>query len=288
MTGVQTCALPIYGDGHAISLAGSWRYRIGAPLAGTPPIPQDIESNANYPSVLFNGIVHPMLLTPIKGVLWYQGESNIDTAYQYRTLLPAMIADWRTHWGQGDFPFLIVQLAGYGAHSDGPADSKWAELREAQAMTASHEKNVGIMTAVDIGGDLHPKNKQEVGRRLSIVARAKVYGEKIESCGPVFLSMKAQGGSIRLAFTHARGLAAKDGGTLTGFTIAGADRKFARATAVIDDDGGVVVSSPDVSHPTAVRYAWADNPVCNLVNRDGLPALPFRTDDWPGITAGAH
>ena len=275
------------GDGTVIPLAGPWRYRIGVPLAGTTPIPQDIESNANYPSVLFNGIVHPMLPLPIKGVLWYQGESNIDTAYQYRALLPAMIGDWRKRWGLGDFPFLIVQLAGYGPISDDPADSKWAELREAQAMTAAHGKNIGIMTAVDIGGDLHPKNKQEVGRRLALVARAKVYGEKIESSGPVFRSMTERDGAIRLTFTHAEGLAAKDGGTLTGFTIAGADRKFMPAAARIEG-GAVIVSSPDIPKPVAVRYAWADNPACSLVNQAGLPALPFRTDDWPGITAATH
>jgi len=277
----------IDGSGQSISLAGSWRYRIGAPLTGTTPMPQDIESNADYPSVLFNGIVHPMLPLPIKGVIWYQGESNIDTAYQYRTLLPAMIEDWRKRWGQGDFPFLIVQLAGYGAPSDGPAESKWAELREAQAMTAAHTKNVGIMTAVDIGGDLHPKNKQEVGRRLAILARAKVYGEKVAPGGPLYQSMKVKDSAIRLTFTDADGLAAKDGGTLTGFTIAGVDRKFTRATARIEG-GVVVVSSPDVSNPVAVRYAWADNPACSLVNNSGLPAMPFRTDDWPGITTAAH
>ncbi|BDI29004.1 9-O-acetylesterase [Capsulimonas corticalis] len=275
------------GDGREISLAGPWRYRIGAPLAGTPPLPQDIESNANYPSVLFNGIVHPMLPLPIKGVLWYQGESNVDQAYQYRALLPAMIRDWRRRWGEGDFPFLIVQLAGYGAPLDGPADSKWAELREAQAMTATHGKNIGLMTAADIGGDLHPKNKQEVGRRLALLARSQVYGETIEASGPQFRAMNVVNGAARLTFTHSAGLAAKDNGPLTGFTIAGADRKFVRASARIEGTS-VIVSSPEISHPAAVRYAWADNPVCSLVNGAGLPALPFRTDDWPGLTAGAR
>jgi len=244
-------------------------------------------NHAFKPTFLWEAGIARLIPFAMRGVLWYQGESNIDTAYQYRALLPAMIGDWRKRWGLGDFPFLIVQLAGYGAISDGPADSKWAELREAQAMTAAHGKNVGIMTAADIGGDLHPKNKQEVGRRLALVARAKVYGEKIESSGPLFRSMKAQDGAIRLTFTHAEGLAAKDGGALTGFTIAGADRKFVRAAARIEG-GAVIVSSPDVSHPVAARYAWADNAACSLVNQAGLPALPFRTDDWPGITAGTH
>ena len=237
-------------------------------------------------AVLYNGMIHPLMPYAIRGAIWYQGEANASRAYQYRKLLPAMIQSWRAGWGQGEFPFLIVQLANYQARQQKPYDSAWAELREAQLMTLSLPKT-GIAVAIDIGNpkDIHPTNKQEVGRRLALAARAIAYGEKLAYSGPIYESMKAEDGKVRLRFKDADGgLAARDGGQLTSFAIAGEDRQFVEANAVIDGKS-MVVSSERVNRPVAVRYAWADSPECNLINGAGLPASPFRTDDWPGITA---
>ena len=276
--------------GASISLAGPWRYKIAAPLAKLPAPPQSVDNNQNYATVLYNGMIAPLIPYGIKGAIWYQGESNAGQAYQYRSLLPAMIGDWRSQWREGSFPFLIVQLAGFGAPASQPGDDGWAELREAQALTARNLPNTGIASAIDIGesGDIHPKNKQEVGRRLALVARSLVYGEKVESSGPSYRSMKIDGSKIRLAFDHARGgLVAKGGEPVKAFSIAGADHKWHWADAKIDGDS-IVVSSPDVPSPIAVRYAWASYIDTNLYNKDGLPAFPFRTDDWPGVTVNNH
>jgi sialate O-acetylesterase len=269
-------------ESSAISLAGEWRVQetasrasTGAPLVGNP----------NICSVLYNGMIAPLLPFAIKGAIWYQGESNADRAYQYRALLPNMIRDWRARFGVGDFGFHIVSLANFTKTSDKPQESAWAELREAQAMAAKALPNCGIAMAIDIGDarDIHPKNKMEVGRRLALSALANTYGKNIEWSGPWFKSMKINGNSIRVTFDHAQsGLIAK-GEKLTGFAIAGADKKFVWADAVIDGTT-VVVSSPAVPAPVAVRYAWDSNPVCNLYNNENLPAVPFRTDNWPGVT----
>jgi sialate O-acetylesterase len=245
---------------------------------GTPPPPPD-ENNPNFVTVLYNGMIAPLVPFAIKGAIWYQGESNADRAGQYRRLLSAMIGDWRSRFGVGDFPFYIVQLAAWQATNAQPRENTWAELREAQAMTAQNVPNCGLALAIDIGdaGDIHPKNKQEVGRRLALSALAQTYGQKIEYSGPWYRSMKVSDGKIRLSFDHAKsGLVAK-GGKLTGFAIAGEDHKFVWADAVIDGKT-VIVSSPGVAKPVAVRYAWDINPVCNLYNQAGLPAVPFRTD----------
>ena len=274
--------------GESISLVGPWQYQIGAELSKTAPYPSDNRSNPNAPGVLYNGMIAPVVPYGIKGAIWYQGESNAGRAYQYRDLLPAMIGDWRKQWGEGDFPFYIVQLANFTAPAPTPGDSDWAELREAQSMTAAKIKNSGIAVAIDIGdaGDIHPKNKQDVGYRLALDALANTYGEKVEYSGPLYKSMKAEGGAIRVRFTHlAGGLVAKNG-KLSDFAIAGDDHKWYAADAAIDGET-VLVSSPQVAHPVAVRYAWATNPAgCNLYNDAGLPASPFRTDDWPGVTMG--
>ncbi|MFO1524133.1 MAG: sialate O-acetylesterase [Kiritimatiellia bacterium] len=233
--------------------------------------------------MLYNGMIAPLLPYAIKGAIWYQGESNAGRGYQYRALLPAMITDWRARFGVGDFPFYIVSLANFQQPPAQPSESDWAELREAQAMTAKNLKNCGLAVAIDIGDavDIHPKNKMEVGRRLALAALAQVHGREVEYSGPWYKGMTVEDGRIRLAFDHAAGLAAKDG-RLTGFAIAGEDRKFVWADAVIDG-GTVVVSAVDVPKPVAVRYAWHANPVCNLVNAAGLLcAILFRTDDWPG------
>jgi sialate O-acetylesterase len=249
------------------------------------PSSVDVSNQPTLATVLYNGMIAPVIPFGIKGVIWYQGSSNAERAYQYRTLLPTMIRDWRARWGMGDFPFYIGQLYNYMAQKPQPADDDWAELREAQSMTAKKLPHCGISVAIDIGegANLHPKNKQDVGHRLALIALAKDYGKKIEYSGPDYQSMEIHGSSIRVSFTHIGGGLEAKGGKLTGFAVAGTDRRFEWADAVIDGDT-VVVSSPQVPSPVAVRYAWASNPVCSLYNKSGLPASPFRTDDWPGIT----
>jgi len=248
-----------------------------------PPLRAPRNPNgANAPFTLFNGMIHPLIPYALRGVVWYQGESNTDRSEQYRRLLPALIRDWRTHWGQGDFPFLIVQIPNFDNNKG------WAELREAQLFTAQRVANTGLVVTIDIGEahQPHPANKREVGYRLSLLARALVYGQKLVYSGPIYESMKIQTDKVRLTFTHiGSGLVAKDG-PLSHLEISGEDRQFVPATAVIAGDT-VVVSSAKVARPVAVRYAWSDNPEgCNLFNKEGLPASPFRTDNWPGITTG--
>ncbi len=239
------------------------------------------------PANCYNGMLLPVIPYAMRGVVWYQGETNAGRAYQYRQLFPRMIRQWRDDWGQGDFPFYFVQLANFMAVKPQPGDSAWAELREAQAMTL-RTPNTGMAVIIDIGDakDIHPRNKQDVGKRLALWALAKTYGKGLVYSGPLYQSMEKQRGRIVLRFDHrGTGLATKDSGPPSGFAIAGADKKFVWAEARIAGDT-VIVSSTAVPDPVAVRYAWADNPVCNLCNREGLPAGPFRTDDWPGVTAG--
>ncbi|HEY3412325.1 MAG TPA: sialate O-acetylesterase [Armatimonadota bacterium] len=273
------------GSGPEMPLAGPWSYKVSVDLAKSAPLPVRLDSNPNVVTVLYNAMIAPVIPFGIKGAIWYQGEANAGQAYQYRTLLPAMINDWRSRWGVGEFPFYIVQLANFMEVQPVPKDDAWAELREAQSMTAKALPHSGIAVAIDIGNgaDIHPKNKQEVGRRLALNALAKDYGQKVEFSGPDYKSLKVEGAKIRLTFTHVAGGLEAKGDKLTGFAIAGADRKFVWADAAIDGDS-VVVSAPGVTEPVAVRYAWASNPVCNLYNKASLPASPFRTDDWPGIT----
>ncbi len=270
-------------SGKQISLAGTWKYKVGVSLGKVPPRPQSPDS-PNRPAVLYNAMLEPLMPFAIEGAIWYQGESNASRAYQYRELFPTMITSWRTHWGQGNFPFYFVQLANWRQVRDEPVDSDWAELREAQLLTLSLP-NTGMAVAIDIGDadDIHPKNKQEVGRRLALNALAQTYEKEVVYSGPIYRAMSVEGDKIRLQFDHvADGLVSK-GGVLTGFAIAGADSQFVWAQAQIDGES-VIVSSPKIKNPLAVRYAWADNPLCNLYNSAGLPASPFRTDDWDGMT----
>jgi sialate O-acetylesterase len=249
------------------------------------PRPPFGPGNPHSPAGLYNAMIAPLIPYGIQGAIWYQGESNAGRAYQYRKLFPAMIKNWREDWGQGDFPFLFVQLANFMAVKPEPGESAWAELREAQSMTLSLP-NTGMAVIIDIGEakDIHPKNKQDVGKRLASWALGRSYEKKPVYSGPIYKSMKAGGGKIALHFDHVGGgLVADPNEPLKGFAVAGEDRKFVWADAEIDGDT-VVVSSEDVSEPVAARYAWADNPVCNLYNKEGLPASPFRTDDWPGVT----
>jgi len=236
-------------------------------------------------SMLYNAMIAPLTPYAIKGVIWYQGESNAGRAYQYRTLLPAMIKNWRDTFGQGDFPFLIVQIAPYEAIVAEPSDSIWAEVRDAQLHVSQAVPNTALAVITDVGDerDIHPQRKEPVGARLALAARKLGYGDKIESSGPVYKSMTVNGEKVALAFDHVgTGLVAK-GGPLTGFTIAGEDKKFYPANAVIEGDA-IVVSSDKVAKPVAVRYGWAAYPVVNLWNKEDLPASPFRTDSFPITT----
>ena len=236
------------------------------------------------PSGLYEGMISPLFDYRMRGALWYQGESNTQRAFQYRSLLPALIRGWRAGWQERDFPFLVVQLPNQGSDAEF-ADSWWAELREAQLFAAQRVPNTGLAVTIDVGEswNLHPPRKAEIGERLALWALGNTYGKKLEYSGPIFQTMRVQGDSVRISFLHVGSGLAIHGETLQGFTVAGSDRKFHRATARIDGDS-VVVSSAEVQAPVAVRYAWADSPECNLFNKDGLPASPFRTDDWPGST----
>lgn len=284
---IQSCwgGTPIeaWTSGKALATHPDYKERRADIFAHSTEAPAATPVKGNEPTALFNAMINPLVPFTIKGVIWYQGEYNAGRAYQYRSLLPLMINDWRTRWGYS-FPFYIAQLANYMDTKAEPAPSEWAELREAQ-LRALNMENTGIAVLIDVGDakDIHPKNKQEAGRRLALPARALTYGEQITYSGPIYRSYRIEGNKIRIFFDHADGgLKAADGAP-KGFSIAGIDRVFHWATAVIDGNN-VVVTCPEVSFPVAVRYAWADNPVCNLQNKAGLPASPFRTDDWPGIT----
>lgn len=239
------------------------------------------------PANIYNGVLKSHLGYGIRGTIWYQGESNAGRAYQYRDLFPLMISNWRSEWGQGDFPFYWVQLADFQAEQAEPGESSWAELREAQSMTLDRLPKTGQAVIIDIGEgrDIHPKNKVDVGRRLARLALANDYGIQIAAHSPRYQSMEKKDNSILLSFSHLNnGWRPFDVTHPVGFAIAGEDKKFVWADAKILADNRVEVSSPSVSDPKAVRYAWADNPVCNMYDGAGLPLTPFRTDDWPGIT----
>ena len=241
---------------------------------------------AQRPTGLYNAMIHPLRPYAIRGAIWYQGESNAGRAYEYQTLFPTMIGCWRKDWGQGDFPFLFVQLAPFHKIVDQPGASEWAELREAQRLTAKNVPNTAMAVITDVGdeNDIHPQKKGPVGERLALAARALAYGEKIEYSGPTVAGVEISGNRITLGFDHAAsGLKTSDDGPLKGFAIAGKDNVFHNAVAEIQQDR-VVVSSPEVAEPVAVRYGWADYPVVNLANKEGLLASPFRTDELPLTT----
>ena len=285
----EQMSLDVSGE-TAMPLSGDWQYQDTANLKTAPAYPMQMANNPNIVSVLYNGMIAPLVPFGIKGAIWYQGESNAGRDEQYRRLMPTLIEDWRSRFGVGPFPFYIVQLANFMAQDAEPKDEAWPRLREAQYLTAKNVPNVGLAVTIDIGdgGDIHPKDKQDVGNRLALAALAQTYGKKIEYSGPVYKSMKVEGDKIRVAFTHLGGglvianapnvLVDDSREALRGFAIAGADGKFVWANAKIEGDT-VVVSSPSVPNPTTVRYAWANNPVCNLYNKAGLPAVPFRSDN---------
>jgi len=261
-----------------VNLAGVWKLRAERILAPLPPAV--FQHLPHIPAFLYNGMIAPLVPFAMRGVIWYQGENNVSRAVEYRTLFQDMIRAWRGKWGHGDFPFYFVQLASYHARQDQPGESDWAALREAQNMALTLP-NTGMAVAIDIGHptDIHPSNKWDVGLRLALNALAGTYGRPVEYSGPTFKSMTVERGRIRLKFEHAAGLKAR-GDTLTGFTVCGADRRFVRAQAIMEG-GEVVVWNDAVQNPLAARYAWADNPDCNLYNGAGLPAAPFRTDAFP-------
>lgn len=227
------------------------------------------------PAALFNGMIAPLTPFPIRGAIWYQGEANSgDRAALYTRVFRTMILDWRHAWDVGDFPFLFVQIANWTTSPDG----RWPEVRDAQRQALAL-RNTAMAVTIDIGDpvDIHPKNKKDVGLRLALAARAVAYGEKIEYSGPLYRQLTTEEHALRVWFDHANGLAAKDG-PLVGFEVAAADGKYVAADAKIEG-ASVVVSSATVADPVSVRYAWADNPKCNLVNREGLPASPFQAPE---------
>ena len=255
---------------------------------GRPQPPQALLGGNHRPANIYNGVLKPTIGYGIKGAIWYQGESNAGRAYQYRNLFPLMIKSWRDEWAIGDFPFYYVQLADFLAEQKDPVESAWAELREAQTMTMSKLPNVGQAVIIDLGEgqDIHPRNKQDVAARLARWALAKDYGLNVPYRSPEYESMKAEGNKIVLTFANVgEGLRAFDFPVVKGFAIAGEDKKWVWATAKITGPKTIEVSAEGVAAPVAVRYGWADNPVCNVYSREGLPLTPFRTDDWEGITA---
>lgn len=275
----------VAGD-TSVNLKGEWKYKLGAKME-----PLESQTFIRWkPEGLYNAMLAPLLNYRIKGVIWYQGESNADRPVEYRKLFPALIRDWRGKWHEGNFPFLFVQLPNFMKAKNEPSESNWAMLREAQ-LKALSLPNTGMAVTIDIGewNDIHPVDKKDVGKRLALAAERIAYGDtNVVYSGPIYKSMKVvqrtpygEGNQIILSFTNTgSGLTVKDDQQLGGFAIAGPDKRFVWANAKIEDDK-VVVWNDKIKEPVAVRYAWADNPErADLYNREGLPASPFRTDDF--------
>jgi sialate O-acetylesterase len=278
----QPQQMKLQTQGVTIPVAGNWKYRIEKHQVVSGVGPND------YPTLLYNAMIHPLIGYPIAGAIWYQGESNTGRSMQYKKSFPLMIKDWRKQW-KNEFPFYFVQLANFNANnaSNATGGSGWAELREAQAETLQLP-NTGMAVTIDIGesGDIHPRNKQDVGKRLAAVALAKTYGKDRVFSGPTYKSMQIDGGSIVLTFENVGdGWDIKNKyGYIHGFEIAGEDQKFHYAKALLRGNE-IIVFSGKVALPVAVRFAWADDPNdVNLYNKAGFPAVPFRTDNWKGIT----
>jgi sialate O-acetylesterase len=254
-----------------ISLAGNWNYKLSTNMWKAGPVPPNIMNSTMVPTVLYNGMINPLVPYAIKGAIFYQGEANAPQSKQYQTLLPAMIQDWRDNWGQGAFPFLFVQIA--------PFRDQPPEIREAQLIALKNTKNTGMAVTIDVGDaeDIHPANKEPAGKRLALAARALAYGENIEYSGPLYESVNFKGNKAILNFSHVGDGLVAPGGSLYGFTICGKDGNFYPAKAIIVEDK-VEVSSDEVARPTAVRYGWKNVASGNLFNKSGLPASPFRTN----------
>ncbi len=277
------------GDKSIIPLAGKWKGKLSVDARPPHPLPISYENWPVMPTVLYEGMLAPIAPLAITGALWYQGEQNSDRGYQYRKLLPVMIADWRKLFGQGDFPFYIVSLPAFQHRSPVPVDDAWADTRESQAIAAASVPNSCLAVTIDTGDadSIHPKDKQPVGDRLALCALANYYGKNVVYSGPTIKSVERLPGEIRLHFAHTNGGLVVKGKRLEEFSIAGEDRKWYWADARIKGKT-VIVSSPLVPHPIAVRYAWQSNPAATLFNGVSLPAGPFRTDNWPVITESAR
>lgn len=272
----------IIGDAAEIDLTGTWKYNVGTDMSEAAAFADRLKNRKNVGSGLYNGMIYPIRNYKVRAAIWYQGESNAGRAHEYGALMTSLITGWRELWNMPDMPFLLVQLPNYMQTHEQPTDSGWARIREAQLQAFKTIPNTALAVTYDVGewNDIHPLNKKAVAQRLFLGARKAVYGEKVTASGPVYKDMKIDGDKIIITFTETgRGLMAK-GGELKHFAIAGADRKFVWADAIIKGNK-VIVSSKEVQNPVAVRYAWADNPDgANLCNKDGLLASPFRTDDW--------
>jgi len=279
----------VLGDKTSIPLAGEWKGQVSVDARPPHSLPIGYENWPVMPSVLYEGMLEPIAPLSITGALWYQGEQNSERGFQYRRILPAMIADWRRVFGQGDFPFYIVSLPVFKHRSETPTDDAWAETRESQALTAADVPHSCLAVTIDTGDpdNIHPKDKRPVGERLALCALAKHYRKKIVYSGPTLAKVERRAGSIKLHFTHADGGLVVKGSKLGEFAIAGEDRKWHWADAHIEGKT-IVVSSPSVPNPKEVRYAWQSNPEATLFNGAGLPAGPFRTDSWPGVTDNAR
>ena len=276
----------ILGDKAVILLAGKWKGRLSVDARPSHPLPISYENWPVMPTVLYEGMLAPIAPLSIAGALWYQGEQNSERGYQYRKILPEMIADWRKLFAQGDFPFYIVSLPAFKPRSATPVEGdQWTETRESQAIAANSVFNSCLAVTIDTGDadNIHAKDKQPVGERLALCALAKYYGEKVVYSGPTMTSVERLPASIRLHFANVDGGLAVKGPKLEEFAIAGEDRKWYWADAHIEGDT-VIVSCPSVPNPKEVRYAWQSNPAATLYNKSGLPAVPFRTDNWPGLT----
>jgi sialate O-acetylesterase len=275
----------VLGDKTTIPLAGPWKGAVSVDARPPHPLPLTFENYPTMPTVLFDGMIQPLAPFSLRGAIWYQGEANFERAHQYQTLLPRLIQDWRNVFQQGDFPFYIVSLPAFMHRKDQPGDDSWAELREAQALTVHTVTNTALAVTVDTGDpdSIHPKDKEIVGNRLAWCALANEFGMSRPWVGPAFVAATKLPGALRLQFTHADGGLVIKGDKLGEFSVAGDDRRWHWADAKIDGDA-VIVSSSDVSNPVAARYAWQANPLATLFNGAGLPAVPFRTDTWPGVT----
>ena len=279
----------VLGGNTSIAMVNDWKVKLSVDARPPHPLPISYENWPVMPSVLYEGMLAPVAPLSITGALWYQGEANAKRGFEYRNVMPAMIADWRKLFGQGGFPFYIVGLPAFEHRSPTPIDDQWAETRESQAITAATVPNTCIAVTIDTGDPdtVHPKDKVPVGDRLAYCALAKNYGENIPYQGPTLVSTDILGTAIRLHFAHAEGGLVVKGEIPQEFSIAGDDHKWYWADAHVFGDT-VVVSSSEVPSPKAVRYAWQSNPAATLYNKAGLPAAPFRTDNWPGMTDNAR
>jgi sialate O-acetylesterase len=276
----------VFDEKTSIPLAGKWKAKLSVDARPPMQLPIAYENWPVMPTVLYEGMLRPIAPLSIAGAIWYQGEQNSPRGYQYRKLLPVMIADWRKLFAQGDFPFYIVSLPAFNKRSETPVDGdEWAETRESQALTAATVPNTCLAVTIDTGDpdNLHAKVKQPVEERLALCALANYYGEHVVYAGPTMMSVERLPGAIRVRFAHTDGGLVAKGAKPEEFAIAGDDRRWYWADARIEGDT-VVVSSSSVPNPKEVRYAWQSNPAATLFNGAGLPGVPFRTDNWPGLT----